>query len=85
MSVWAQLNLLVMIVQHPKTQRKGPDKEEFVIRIELENDAFQEDRNAEIATLLREIADAVAGDQIQGTIRDINGNTVGSFGLEKQT
>lgn len=56
---------------------------EFVLRIELDNDAFQEDRDFEIAYILREVADSVAGGQTTDIIRDENGNRVGMYGIEK--
>jgi len=52
----------------------------LIIQIEMENAAFEDDAGAEVARILREIADkAEAGVIVAtvGTARDINGNIVG--------
>lgn len=45
----------------------------------LGNSAFGDDREAEVARLLREVAKRVEDGAESGTIKDINGNTVGEF------
>jgi hypothetical protein len=52
----------------------------FVLKINLENDAFfyaPWGRSQELARLLRAVADKVERDEDVSTILDINGNTVG--------
>ena len=52
--------------------------EKLTITIEnLGNAAFEEDKNAEIARILRDLADKIENDNIPVKLRDINGNTVG--------
>jgi len=62
----------------------------FRVQIKTTNDAFEDDfynGNAEVARILREIADSVErGDagsfgDASLTLRDINGNTVGTAGF----
>lgn len=48
------------------------------ILIETENEAFEGNSN-ELARLLRELAERIERGEMEGTIRDINGNKVGSF------
>lgn len=50
------------------------------IEIDTENDAFQPDPAPEVARLLLVAAHrALRNDTSQGTLIDLNGNTVGSF------
>jgi hypothetical protein len=54
------------------------------LNIETGNAAFDADGgglNAESARILRHVADRVEAGQMSGNVRDINGNTVGSFEL----
>ena len=51
----------------------------FNLNLETENDAFKRRPLAEIARILRETADRVANGTDEGKIRDLNGNTVGTF------
>jgi len=55
------------------------DTSNFTLNIDIENAAFDPDAAPELARLLREIADRVENGSIGGTIRDFNGNNVGSF------
>ena len=51
----------------------------FEVALELGNDAMQ--AGPDVARVLREIADRIENDfEARGTIRDANGNTVGTFG-----
>lgn len=52
------------------------------VRIELENDALQT-KEAQ-ATALRGIARRLEWGETKGRIADINGNTIGSFEIEKE-
>ena len=54
---------------------------QFVLKINLENDAFFCDHTPELARLLRVVADKVERDEEVSTILDINGNTVGKAEL----
>lgn len=51
----------------------------FTLEIKLGNAEMQEDRD--IAAALNDVASRVFMGQTEGAIRDINGNTVGSFEL----
>lgn len=51
------------------------------VRIETENDAFAGNGEQEVARLLRQVADRVADGQLDGVIRDSNGNRCGAFDL----
>jgi hypothetical protein len=52
----------------------------FRIKIETGNAAFEDDnKEYEIARILREAADKIEGGQTTGNLYDINGNRVGEF------
>lgn len=53
----------------------------FSLRIELGNDAMQTPED--IVEALRSVARKLEGGDTEGTIRDLNGNTVGSFEIEE--
>lgn len=53
---------------------------EFRVLIQVDNAAFDDGRNHEVARILREVADGLDQDVSGGNVRDINGNTVGDFG-----
>lgn len=58
----------------------------FTLSINTDNAAFEDDRGAEVARILRMIADEVEGGVDRdsghdGNGRDINGNTVGKWEL----
>jgi hypothetical protein len=50
------------------------------VLIKTDNAAFEDGRDAELARILREIADGLDEGVSAGNVRDINGNTVGDFG-----
>jgi hypothetical protein len=50
----------------------------FTLKIETSNAAF-EDGPDELARLVEYVAQAIRNGQSDGTVRDFNGNTVGSF------
>ena len=52
----------------------------FDLKIELENDAFRD--SGELPRILREVASKVEDGEIRGRIRDVNGNTCGSWKKE---
>lgn len=56
----------------------------YVVRIETDNAAFEGDRGTEIARILRKLANKVDGTDADSNVRlmDVNGNTVGSAGVE---
>jgi len=60
------------------------DLVEFEMKFYSSNAAFEENPSAEAARILREIADDVAAatTYCEGNVRDINGNTIGSFSFE---
>lgn len=51
----------------------------FTLKVYTDNAAFADDPDGEVARILRDVADRVEGGQEDGAVRDINGNTVGSF------
>jgi hypothetical protein len=53
---------------------------EFRVSIRTDNAAFEEgDRGAEVARILRDVADRLEDGFEAGSVRDINGNLVGGF------
>lgn len=54
---------------------------EFHCRINCDNAAF-EDGPDELARLIQSVADQVAGGGVGDNVRDVNGNTVGSWYVE---
>lgn len=55
------------------------------VEISTENDAFREDKAAEIARILRELADKVQSQPNEGgVLRDINGNPIGMWLLRSE-
>lgn len=53
------------------------------IEIETGNAAFEDDRNMELARILRQIAERLENGEDAGRVLDINGNKVGSFEMEE--
>ena len=54
----------------------------FKIEFETENEAFQEDRITEVRRIFGEIEDRMIRDGLEeGTVRDINGNRIGTWGF----
>lgn len=54
----------------------------FTLNIETSNAAFQDDAaHHEIARILRDLAERFDNGVDSGTVKDTNGNTVGSFAL----
>lgn len=51
----------------------------FRLEIATDNAAFDDDPHTEIARILAAVAARVADREDHGTIRDLNGGTVGSF------
>ena len=55
----------------------------FRITMKTENAAFEDDRNMELARILRQIAERLENGEDAGRVLDINGNKVGSFEMEE--
>ena len=53
----------------------------FVLKIKTENAAF-EDRELEVARILRDVAQRIEDDYQSGSCRDSNGNLVGDFSFD---
>lgn len=53
----------------------------FKMEIDCDNDAFHNDAHAEVQRIILSVADRLEAGQTSGNLRDINGNTVGSFKL----
>lgn len=54
----------------------------FLLRIECDNAAFEQCSGAEVARILRSLAEQIEGDSLEcgiGKLRDINGNQVGKW------
>ena len=49
------------------------------IEINMDNAAFEDGANQEVARVLRALAERLDEDRAPGTLRDKNGNTVGMF------
>lgn len=60
---------------------EGREPLDFTLTINCGNAAF-EDRNAELARILREFADKLERGVDNGTLRDFNGNVVGIAYIE---
>lgn len=57
---------------------------EFTMKINMDNAAFDRGDGRELARLLREAATRLADvGESDGTLRDINGNTVGSWEISE--
>lgn len=54
----------------------------FRLVIKLENEAFEEDHDQEIARILFAVAEKVRAGEDGAKILDVNGNTVGMFRFE---
>ena len=52
---------------------------QFTLAIDTDNAAFDEGGGAEIARILREVAERIERGDVSGSARDINGNTVCHF------
>lgn len=55
----------------------------FKLEFDVNNDAFAEDPQAVIAEILTEVGERVVSGTYQGTIHDINGNTIGKFAVDQ--
>jgi len=57
----------------------------FTLELNCNNAAFDEDLNAEVARILREVADRIEADETlyKFPLRDINGNRVGEAAFQK--
>jgi hypothetical protein len=55
----------------------------FTIDISTGNGAFDDDAGAEVARILRDVADRIERGTATGKVFDINGNRVGSFELQR--
>lgn len=53
----------------------------FKLQIETDNAAFGDFRAVEVARILRQLADNLSTSGDSGNLRDINGNTVGTWTL----
>lgn len=57
----------------------------FVVTIDCDNAAFEDDPSCEVANLLRKVVRAVEKDGSQcGRLSDSNGNTCGSYTYEEE-
>ena len=54
----------------------------FVLIIDIENDAFADEPMTEVSRILRATAERIEDGGIEATIRDLNGNTVGNYGIK---
>jgi hypothetical protein len=55
----------------------------FTLKFKTDNAAFGDGAGAaEVARILRDVADKVANGRDYGSVQDINGNTVGDWDLE---
>ena len=54
----------------------------FSISFDTDNDEFSRHPEVGIVRILREIAKRIADGETEGSIRDVNGNRIGSFRME---
>lgn len=57
--------------------------ERFKLWITMENAAFEDEPMTEVCRILRDVARRIEAGEIDGSIRDINGNRVGQYGTGK--
>jgi ABC-type Co2+ transport system permease subunit len=55
----------------------------FTLTIDCDNDAFEDMPQAEVARILHNVAERILYPLMDGTCRDVNGNTVGSFAFDE--
>jgi len=55
----------------------------FTLNFSTDNAAFDDFAEREIANILRNVAERFTNGQVEGSIQDHNGNTVGSFKLSE--
>ena len=51
----------------------------FKVNVKMNNAAFKDEPMTEVCRILRDIASRIEAGEIDGSIRDINGNRVGFF------
>jgi hypothetical protein len=56
----------------------------FAMSIDTANAAFEDDNPGELVRILREVADLVEAGSDGGTLRDINGNSVGVWTIASE-
>lgn len=56
----------------------------FTLEIRTDNAAFENNDAAEVATMLRNVADALDSGTRGAPLHDFNGNRVGRFDLERE-
>lgn len=57
---------------------------EFRVQFGIDKDAFADQRDAEIARILRDAADHIERGEWQRVVKDINGNTIGDYGINTE-
>lgn len=53
----------------------------FILDIDTSTDAFGDEPHYELGRLLLEVAERVGQEETEDTLRDVNGNRVGTFTL----
>lgn len=56
----------------------------FVLTINLRSDAFHPEPSPELRRILLDVVERLDEDRMEGTLRDVNGVTVGLYGLEPE-
>jgi hypothetical protein len=54
----------------------------FTVEIQCDNEAFQDDKQTEVARILSYLIGRLESGAASGHLRDTNGNTVGTFSFE---
>lgn len=54
---------------------------DFSVKFDCDNAAFDEHPETETARILHEIAEKIENGIFNGNVRDLNGNTIGTFAL----
>lgn len=53
----------------------------FTLSVEMRGDALTEAPATELARMIREVADRIEGGDLEGLMKDVNGNSYGLFGF----
>jgi len=53
----------------------------FTLKFKTDNAAFGDDKSFEVLRILKDVSHKIEMGQTEGSIRDINGNTIGTFKL----
>ena len=58
---------------------------EFELKIDLDNDDFQDDTETSVRAMLKQVSEQLAKGFTEGKIFDTNGNKVGNYGMKDKS